>query len=344
MNFNIANREIGPGAPSFVIAEIGSNHNQDFDLALKLIDVAAEAGVDAVKFQTFKAAEHFSKYAELPAYLNDYKNLHALIESLELNRDWQAALKSYAEEKGVLFFSSPCDYEAVDGLEKINVPAHKVASFDLTDLDLIRYIAKTGKPIILSTGLANWMEIQRAVDTCHAEGNFQVALLQCTSLYPAPIHLSNLKAMHSMKEAFQVVTGYSDHTMGDLIAVSAVAMGASIIEKHITLDRRLPGPDHPFAMEPEELKIMMEKIRQVEEAMGNGIKNGPRQEELESYEKARRSLHANRDILRGEIITEDCLKTKRPGRGIEPHLKNIVIGKAAKTDIKADHWISWDMV
>lgn len=344
MEFTIADTTVGDGHPTFVIAEIGSNHNQDYDLAIQHIDAAADAGVNAVKFQTFSASKHISKYAHMPEYLAGYDSLHTLIRTLELNRDWQQSLKEYATKKGLVFFSSPCDYDAVDGLEAIGSPAHKVASFDLPDLDLIRYIAKTNKPVLLSTGLADWMEIQRAVDVCRNEGNNQIALFQCTSLYPAPIHLSNLNAMQSMKQAFKVITGYSDHTLGDTVSLAAVAMGAAILEKHVTLDRKLPGPDHAFAMEPAELAVMMKKIREIESAMGDGAKHGPRLEEMEMFVKARRSLHAQEDIKAGEIITEDKLVTKRPGSGIQPHEKHRLLGKVAKVDIKADQWIDWSMV
>ena len=344
MEFHIGSKLIGDGHPVFVIAEIGSNHNQDYELAIEHIDAAVDAGVDAVKFQTFQADKHISKYAEMPTYLKGYNDLHELIKSLELNRDWQKPLKEYAEKKGVAFFSSPCDYEAVDVLEAIGSPAHKVASFDLPDLDLVRYIAKTGKPILLSTGLADWMEIQRAIDVCREQGNEKIVLFQCTSLYPAPSHLSNLKAMHTMRKVFNVMTGYSDHTVGDWTALAAAAMGAAVIEKHFTLNRSLPGPDHSFAIEPSELKIMIQRMREVEASIGDGVKNGPRKEELDMYKKARRSLHARQDISIGEIITESMLVMKRPGFGIQPFQKSQVIGRIARVDIKADQWIDWSMV
>lgn len=344
MNIEIQGKKIGDGEPCFIIAEVGSNHNQDFSLALKLIDKAAEAGVDAVKFQTFKADAHVSKFAEMPSYLDGYDSIHDLIKSLELDRDWQKPLKEYAESKGLIFFSSPCDYQAVDQLEELNVPAHKIASFDLPDLDLVEYIARTQKPILMSTGLADWMEIQRAVDVCRAVGNNNILLFQCTSLYPAPAKLSNLSAMLTMKHAFNVVTGYSDHTMGDNIPVASVAMGASAIEKHFTLDRSMEGPDHAFAIEPEELKVMVAKIREVEAAIGTGVKSGPREEEMDMYHKVRRSLHAAKDIAEGEVITEDMLVSKRPGFGVPIYLKGILIGRSAKKAIPKDSWISWDLV
>jgi sialic acid synthase SpsE len=344
MKIKIGNKYIGDNYPTFIIAEVGSNHNQDFSLAIRHIDAAAEAGVDAVKFQTFKADKHISKYAEMPNYLEGYESIHGLIKSLELNRDWQKPLKEYAESKGLIFFSSPCDNEAVDGLEAIGAPAHKVASFDLPDLDLIRYIAKTQKPILLSTGLANWMEIQEAIDVCREEGNEKIVLFQCTSLYPAPVNLANLKSIQIMRDMYGVITGYSDHTLGDNIAIASVAMGAAVIEKHFTLDRGLPGPDHIFAIEPAELKKMIKKIREVESAKGDGSKTGPRDEEIDMYQKARRSLHANFDIKAGETITEKMLTSKRPGFGIPTYLKEQILGRKAKQDIKQDQWITWDQL
>ena len=341
--FEIRNRPVGENHPSFVIAEIGSNHNQDYDLARRMIDAALGAGADAVKFQTFKAEKHVSSRALSPSYLKE-KNIQALLRSLELNRDWQEGLRRHAEDAGGIFFSSPCDFDAVDSLEEISAPAHKVASFDLTDTDLIDYIAKTGKPVILSTGLANWMDIQRAVDTVRARNNQKLVLLQCTSLYPAPNHLSNLKAMDTMRGAFDVLTGYSDHTLGDTVVCAAVARGACMIEKHFTLDRGLPGPDHNFAMEPAEFREMMKRIRDIEGALGDGQKHGPRPEEAEMADKVRRSLHAARMIKAGEIITSEMLCIKRPGHGLPPFLREYVIGRKATRDIEADEWITWEML
>jgi sialic acid synthase SpsE len=340
---SIAGREIGPGRPCYVIAEIGSNHNHDFDQAKLLIDKAAAAGVDAVKFQTFRARDHYSKRSPGFGYL-DGIDTFALIESLELDRAWQAPLKQHAEDLGVDFFSSPCDAEAIEELAALDVPAYKVASFDLPDTDLIGLMAKTGKPVILSTGMATMDDMRRAIDTCHDHGNDQVALLQCTSLYPAPAALSNLAAMSAMAEAFDVVVGYSDHTNGDHVSLAAVARGACIIEKHFTLDRSLPGPDHKFAIEPDELATMMMRLRDVEAALGDGEKNGPRPEEAEMFEKGRRSLHARVDIAKGDKITNDMLCIKRPGLGIEPHGRTEVTGQTAGVDIAADQWITWDMI
>lgn len=339
----IKGREVGDGKPSFIIAEIGSNHNQDYDLALRMIDSALAAGADAVKFQTFKADRHVSSRAKSPSYLKE-QNIHELLRTLELNREWQAGLQAHTEAQGAIFFSSPCDVEAVDGLEAIGAPAHKVASFDLPDTDLIEYIARTQKPLIFSTGLANWMDIQRAVDTAIGVGNEQLVLLQCTSLYPAPSHLSNLLAMDTMRAAFGVLTGYSDHTLGGAVSMAAVARGACMIEKHFTLDRSLPGPDHNFAMEPGPFADMVQGIREIESAIGDGVKSGPRPEEMEMAEKVRRSLHAARDIEPGEVITSEMLAIKRPGHGLPPFLRPHVLGRIARRKIEADEWITWDMV
>ena len=336
-------RWVGAGEPCFVIAEIGSNHNHDLELAKQLITVAADAGADAVKFQTFKAKSHYSKKAPGFSYLSN-ANTFNLIQSLELNRDWHLPLKQFSENLGLVFLSSPCDQEAISELTALGTHAFKVASFDLSDLELIRQMARTGRPVILSTGLANWMDIQRAVNTCRQENNQKIILLQCTSLYPAPAHLSNLGAMHVMRDAFDVLTGYSDHTDGDHVCLAAVALGACIIEKHITLDKSLPGPDHPFAMEPEPLREMVAKIREVESSLGDGAKTGPREEEREMFDKGRRSLHARIRIPQGTMITSEMLTTKRPGLGIEPHFIEILQGRVARTDIEEDQWITWDMI
>ena len=333
---------IGAGHPCFVVAEVGSNHNHDFDAACRLIDIAADAGVDAVKFQTFRASAHFSKHA--PIFSGARQAPFDLIRSLELDRSWHARLKAYCDTRRVVFFSSPCDREAIDELDALGTPAFKFASFDLTDLSLIGHAARTGKTIVLSTGLADWMDIQRAVDACRAAENEKIVLLQCTSLYPAPPGLANLRAMLVMRDTFGVPTGYSDHTEGDHVCLAAVALGASVIEKHITLDRRSPGPDHAFSMEPDELATMMRRLRDVEAALGDGAKTGPRPEEREMFEKGRRSLHAACRIPRGQIITAEMLTVKRPGLGIAPHLIDIVIGREARIDIEADQWITWPMI
>ncbi len=343
MDIKIGKKGIGDGYPCFVIAEIGSNHNNDFNLAIEMIDAAVDSNVDAVKFQAFKASEHYSKYTPGFEYL-DNTDTHELIKSLEINREWHSDLKDYAEKKDVIFFSSPCDSDAIHSLSKLNVELYKVASFDLTDDRLISEIASLKKPLILSTGLANWMDIQIAIDTAKKVGNEDIILLQCTSLYPAPVNLANLKSMQSMRSAFGTLVGYSDHTQGDHIPLAAASMGACVIEKHFTIDRKLPGPDHSFAMEPDEMLSMMKKLREIESSIGDGEKNGPRKEELEMYEKGRRSIHAKVDINEGQEIKDDMISIKRPGLGIHPSQRQQIIGRKSKRLIKADEWITWEMV
>lgn len=342
---SISGRLIGTGYPTYVIAEAGSNHNGDFEIAKAMIKAAAEVGADAIKFQAFRAKEHYSRHTPGFSYLNEQghqQSTYELIHSLEINRDWHIPLMEYAQACGITFLSSPCDAEAIDQLGQLGIAAFKVASFDLPDVYLIRRMAQYGRPLILSTGMANYNDIQAALQACWDEGNENIVLLQCTSLYPAPANLSNLAAMATMRQAFHCPIGYSDHTLGDHIALAAVSMGACMIEKHFTLDSNLPGPDHSFAIEPEELKEMVRKIREVESAVGDGVKNGPQQEELEMYQKGRRSLHVRRAVAVGGILSKDNICIKRPGYGIPPYLLEQVAGMIVKKDIPEDHWISWE--
>lgn len=224
------------------------------------------------------------------------------------------------------------------------MPMMKVASFDMVDDRLIHLISQTGKAVIFSTGMANMGEIQNAVNICRENDNNKIIVLQCTSIYPAPCYLSNLNAMRTLRQAFGVTVGYSDHTLGDHIPVAAVAMGAKVIEKHYTLSRNMKGPDHSFAIEPTELKEMVFKIREIEQAFGDGIKNGPRAEEKEFFENARRSIIAARDIKAGEVINNEDIIIKRPNYGIHPAMINIVIGRVAKDNIMADEPITWGLI
>ena len=330
---------VGDGHPCFVTAEIGSNHNQDFDTARRLIDAAAAAGVDAVKFQTFRAEQHYSRRTPGFSYLDNIDTFE-LIRSLELDRTWQGSLLEHATGCGVEFFSSPCDAAAIADLDALGVPTHKVASFDITDTTLISLVAASGKPVVLSTGLADLREIQLAVDAVGDPA--RVILLQCTSLYPAPPELANLRAMQTIRSAFGTLVGYSDHTTGASTATAAAALGACFLEKHFTLDRTQAGPDHPFAMEPQPFADMVRAIREVESALGDGRKAGPRPAELEMAQKGKRSLHAGVDIPAGTTITDDMLVVKRPGLGVPPSLRMHVVGRRAARLIEADEWILWD--
>jgi N,N'-diacetyllegionaminate synthase len=333
------NFSIGEDNPAYIIAEIGSNHNGEFDIACELIEKAKEAGANAVKFQTFKAKNHYSrKTPKISLYEEDIYNL---IEKLEIDRSWHSKLSKLSLSLGMDFMDSPCDFEAIELANSVDMDILKVASFDMVDVRLVREIAQTGRGVMLSTGMANLAEIQNAINICKSENNNNIILLQCTSLYPAPARLTNLKAMETYKKAFGCIVGYSDHTLGDHISCAAVANGAKVIEKHYTFDKNASGPDHQFAIEPNDLKAMIEKIREIEISLGDGIKNGPREEELEMYNKARRSILANKNLKKGDIITEESLVIKRPGLGLSPLFIDNIIGMTIKCDIEKDEPINW---
>lgn len=338
---------VGPGRPCYVIAEAGANHNRDLDTARRLIDVAVEAGADAVKFQTYTGRDLYSTKTPRFDYLGDLgaKPIHELLDDIALPREWQPILAEHARQQGIEFLSSPFDRAAVDELDALDVVAFKIASFELVDLGLIEYTASKGRPIVLSTGMATMGEIEDALGVARAAGAHELCLLQCASLYPAPPGRMNLRAMATMREAFGVPVGLSDHTLGIHVASAAVALGAELVEKHFTLDRTSPGPDHPFAVEPNELVAMVRNIREVQEALGDGHKSGPSDEEAEEmYSKARRSLVAACDIPSGTAITREMLTVKRPGFGIKPRFLEAVVGRVASTDIEADEVIVWEML
>jgi N,N'-diacetyllegionaminate synthase len=342
----LGTRRIGDGQPCFVIAEAGANHNRDLGRARELIAAAAAAGADAVKFQTYSAETLYSRKTPSFTYLQPVtdKSTWQLIKDIELPRAWQAELAAEAARHGILFLSTPFDHDAVDELDALGVPAFKIASFEIVDLDLIRHAAAKGKPMIISTGLADYADIADAVAACREVGNEMTVLLQCASLYPAPPARMNLRAMATMRHAFGTLVGLSDHTLGTHIAAAAPALGACVIEKHYTMSRTLPGPDHSFAIEPDELVQLVRHVRDVEAALGDGRKSGPVESEREMYDKARRSLIAARPIRRGMRIERDMLTVKRPGFGIRPKLVDQVVGRVAKVDIDEDAWITWEMV
>ena len=325
----IADRMIGNEEACFIIAEAGSNHNGSFEQAKKLIDIAQDAGVDAVKFQIFKAEE-----------LSADKKVQGVLKKFEFTREWGQELSEYAKRKNIIFLATPFDVEAVDLLDGIDVPAFKIASGDLTDLPLIKYIAEKGKPIILSVGLGSLEEIRDALEVIHSTENRDVALLHCVVNYPAKPEDVNLNIIKTLKQ-FHVPVGFSDHTMEISVPIAAVALGACIIEKHFTIDRKLEGPDHSYALDPKELKDMVEGIKTVENALGSEIKQVA-ESERKGLVSARRSIHASMDISKGTTITQDMIKIVRPCTGSEPKYLNKILNTKAKKNILKDDVIIWN--
>ncbi|MFC4386551.1 N-acetylneuraminate synthase [Gracilibacillus marinus] len=326
----------------FIIAEAGVNHNGDMQLAKQLIDVASEAGADAVKFQSFKAEKLVTKTAKKAAYQSKTtdadENQFNMIKKLELDMDKHIELKKYAENKGILFLSSPFDLESIDDLNKLGIDLFKIPSGEITNLPYLRKIAKLNKPIIISTGMATLGEIEAALEVLKKNGASNITVLHCNTEYPTPMQDVNLLAMNTIKQSFQVDVGYSDHTLGIEIPVAAVALGAKVIEKHFTLDKEMEGPDHAASLDPMELKEMVEKIRNVELALGNGIKQ-PSVSEKSNKEIVRKSIVANKKITKGEVLTEDNLTIKRPGDGISPMNWDQIIGTIATKDYEEDELI-----
>lgn len=337
----IGERQVGQGNPCYVIAEAGSNHNRDWPTALKLIDVAAEAQADAVKWQTYSAETLYSKKA--PDFDHLKENTWELIKKIEMPRQWHADLASACADRGMHFLSTPFDLEAVEQLEKVGVPAFKIASFEITHLPLLKACAQTGKPLIVSTGMANLGDIELALETIEQAGGKQVALLHCAIGYPPQAEDLHLRAMDTIRQAFDVPVGFSDHTLGILSDVAAVARGANLIEKHFTLSRQMEGPDHLFALEPGELKEMVAGIRFTEAALGQPFKRHTASEEV-FHRGARRSLVAACAIPAGTVIEESMLAVKRPGFGIHPKFIPIVVGRKARAAIEEDDVITWEMV
>jgi pseudaminic acid synthase len=342
----IGGRSIGGGAATYVIAEVSANHHQDFERAIKIIEAAKEAGADAVKLQTY-TADTMTMSSDRPEFLIhgsiwDGRNLHELYQEAYTPWDWQPRLKRAAQDLGMDLFSTPFDGTAVDFLEKMNVPAYKVASFELVDMPLIQKIAATGKPVIISTGMGTVEEIEEAVQTARAAGAKEIALLKCTSAYPAPAEEMNLRTIPELARRFGVPAGLSDHTMGIAVPVAAVALGACIIEKHLTLSRSEPGPDSVFSLEPHEFKAMVDEVRLAEKALGR-IEFGCSSREIGSS-VFRRSLFVVEDIKRGDVFTAENVRSIRPGHGLHTRHLPEVLGKKAAQDIDRGTPLNWDLV
>lgn len=347
--FEIAGRPIGGGAPSYVIAEAGSNHNRDLKTALALVDAAAAAGCDAVKFQTFVAEEIGSNYSSpesaLPENLHKWgKTLQELYRNCALPDEFHEPIAARAAEKRIAFFSSAFSERDVDRLMKVGVPAIKIASFELVHLPLIKHAASTGLPLIISTGMAGLGDIERALEAVTAGAGNKVALLHCGSSYPLNAASANLAAMETMRRAFAVPVGYSDHTLGLAVPTAAAALGAAALEKHFTLDRKdKRGPDHSFAVEPSELKDMVTQMREAEQAIGSARKSRATEEEP-LVRLGRRSIFVTRAMRAGEKLSPDCIKVLRPGIGIDPMFLPLLVGKPVIRPMQADTPLMWEDV
>lgn len=343
----INGRKIGAGWPVYLIAELSANHHQDFDQAVQLIRVASEAGANAIKLQTYTAAT-LTIRSDQPYFrvgggtLWDGRTLYDLYNEAYTPWEWQPKLKAIANDLGLDLFSTPFDDSAVDFLEQMAVPAYKIASFELVDLALIRRVAQTGKPIIMSTGMATLAEIDEAVRTAREAGAQQIALLKCNSAYPAPAEEMNLRTIPHLTEAFGTPAGLSDHTLEIAVAVAAVAVGACIIEKHFTLSRSLPGPDSAFSLEPHEFKAMVEAVRVAEKALGQvSYQVTAREAASRAF---RRSLFVVQDIKAGELFTEANVRSIRPGYGLHTRYLPEILGRRAASDIERGTPLNWSLI
>jgi N,N'-diacetyllegionaminate synthase len=334
-----ADKKIGTGQPCFVIAEAGVNHNGDLALAKRLVDAASAAKADAVKFQTFRSEKLASALAVKASYQvettgADESQLQ-MLKRLELSPDSHCELIAHCRRQGILFLSSPFDEDSTDFLETLEVPAFKIPSGEIVNVPFLRHVARKGKPIILSTGMSTLGEVETAVKTIRGAGNQELVLLQCVSNYPAAVADVNLRAMETMAKAFQVPVGYSDHVLGNEVAFAAVALGACVVEKHFTLDRTLPGPDHRASLEPNELAALVQGIRTVEAALGDGCKR-PAASEANTAAVARKSLVAARDIAANTVLSMDMIAVKRPGTGMPPSMLDFVLSRRLRRDVAKD--------
>jgi len=343
---NIADKAIGQGRPCFVVAEMSANHNGSYERAVEILHAAKECGADAVKLQTYTAdtitLKSTEKHFQIEGGPWSGQTLYELYEEASTPWEWQPALKKEAERIGLILFSSPFDTKAVDFLARMDVPAYKIASFELVDLGLIQYVAKKGKPVIMSTGMASLAEIEEAVREVKDAGNENIVLLRCVSAYPASSEDMNLVTIRHLESLFDCAVGLSDHTLGDEVAIAAATLGARMIEKHFTLSRRDDGPDTAFSMEPSEFENMVRKIRLVEKAIGKV--SYELTEEEQRNRKLRRSLFVVEDMKRGETFSSENVKSLRPAAGLKPNLLKEVLGSVAAMDIEAGTPLKWEHV
>lgn len=326
----------------FIIAEAGVNHNGNIDIAKKLIDIASEAGADAVKFQSYKTDKIISRHAPKAEYQKKRSDIresqYEMIKKLELNKDMHVKLLDYCRYRNILFLSSPFDIESIKLLDEIGLEMFKIPSGEITNLPYLREIGKLKKKIIISTGMSTLGEIEATLNILTSQGTKDITVLHCNTEYPTQMEDVNLRSIRTIKEAFKVEVGYSDHTSGIEVPIAAVAMGAKVIEKHFTLDKNMEGPDHIASLEAHELRGMVKAIRNIEIALGDGIKK-PSESELRNIEVVRKSIVAKCNIKRGEVFSEKNLTTKRPGNGISPMRWYEVIGKTAIRDYKEDELV-----
>lgn len=336
-SITIDSRKIGESEPCFIVAELSANHLKNFDTAMKTLEAAADAGVDAFKIQTLTpdtmTINCDNEYFTInKGTLWDGRTLYDLYSETPLPYEWHKPIIEKCKELGLIWFSTPYDRSATDFLEDFNPPAYKVASFEITDVPLIEYIASKGKPVIISTGIATEQEINDALDACRRAGNDQIALLKCTSAYPAPFDEINLKTLNDYQQRFDVVSGLSDHTPGTEVPVASVVIGGSIIEKHLILNRNLGGPDAAFSLEPDEFKRLVLQVRNVEKALGSVTYELT--EKVKANRMFARSLFVVADVKAGEVLTEDNVRSIRPGYGMAPKHLEQILGKKAAKDIK----------
>ena len=343
----IGNKVISEDSPTFIVAEMSGNHNMDFDRAVEIMKAAKEAGADAVKIQTY-TADTITLDCDDPCFqitqgtLWDGVTLHKLYQTAYTPWEWQPRLKRMAEDMGLLLFSSPFDFTSVDFLEDMDVPAYKIASFEITDIPLIRKVARLGKPVILATGIARLADIELAVQTCREEGNEQVILLKCYSAYPTPYEDVNLRTIPNLAQTFQCLAGLSDHTMGTAVATGAVALGARMVEKHMTLRRSDGGPDAAFSMEPGEFREMVDNIRILEKALGKVTYELSEKQAREREHS--RSLFVAQDMKAGDTFTPENLRSVRPADGLHTRYYEQLLGRKITRDARLGTPLAWDLV
>ncbi|WP_435358648.1 N-acetylneuraminate synthase family protein [Haloarchaeobius sp. DFWS5] len=345
-DIDIGGQTVGPDSPTFVIAEAGSNHNGDFETAKRLVDAAANAGADAVKFQTFRATDLYVRDSGDVEYLDDERSIYEIIESMEMPYEWIPKLHDYCHERDVQFMSTPFDERSADELAEY-VPAWKVASYTMSHHPFLRTLAKTGKPIIMSTGAHELDEVAEAVDVLRDAGCDDLVLLQCVAAYPTPLESIHVGVVETLQREFEVLAGISDHTMDPTAAPAAtVALGGRVVEKHFTLDKSMDGPDHEFALEPDELDEMVTAIRNAETVVGSGTKQ-VLDVEKELHDIARRAIHARTDISAGTTLSDETIAVLRPGqreKGLEPKFYDEIVGRTAAQDIAEGEGITWDAI